>query len=137
MGGQYSTPHKETKHLNGFLETLPSMEGKVCAITGTTTGLGFHAARSILAKQGSLILLNRPSERAESALKRLQADAGDAKRVRQVPCDLQSFTSVRHASEMVTQIVGASGLDVLANNAGTHQSVAAARSPMIVQYIAH
>ena len=119
MGGQYSAPRKESKHLDAYVNDLPSMQGKVCAITGTTTGLGFHAARSVLAKQGDVILLNRPSERADSALKRLQSDAGDAKRVKQVPCDLQSFASVRAAAKAVNELVGSSGLDVLANNAGS------------------
>ena len=67
---------------------------------------------------GALILLNRPSERAENALKRLQKEAGDPERVTQVACDLQSFASVRNAAQEVDRIVGSLGLDVLANNAG-------------------
>ena len=53
MGGQYSSPHKDTKHLHDFVEKLPDMDGKTCAITGTTTGLGFIAARSILRRRGA------------------------------------------------------------------------------------
>lgn len=38
MGATYSVPHKETKFLNEFMDTMPSMEGKIVAITGTTSG---------------------------------------------------------------------------------------------------
>ena len=117
MGGQYSAPKKEAKHLDGFAATLPSMEGKTCAITGTTTGLGFHAARVALQKGATVYCLNRPSERATSALEKLKADASAALRVHQVDCDLQSFDSVRKAAQQLGAACS-SGLDVLCNNAG-------------------
>ena len=53
---------------------LPSMSKKVVAITGTTSGMGFIAARTCAEKGASLVLLNRQSERSASALKKLKEE---------------------------------------------------------------
>lgn len=94
------------------------MAGKSLAITGCTTGTGAVAARTFASKGGTVFVLNRPSERAEAALKSLKSACKDGGTVTQVDCDLQNLASVRKAAESVTSAVGASGLDVLCNNAG-------------------
>ena len=91
------------------------MTGKVAVITGTTSGTGFICAREIAKKGGEVVLLNRSSERAEAALKQLQAAVPGGKFV-QIPCDLQDFARVRQAiSEIKSKY---SVIDVLCNNAG-------------------
>ena len=70
------------------LAKLPSMMGKVIAITGCTTGTGFCLAQ-VAARQGAKVLmLNRPSARAEKALN-LMKETGAS--VAHVDCDLTSF----------------------------------------------
>ena len=53
MGGGYSKP-KEFKslHYPGYFASMPSMAGKVVAITGCTTGTGLVAAKAVAAKGG-------------------------------------------------------------------------------------
>lgn len=101
---------------------FPSLRGKVIAITGTTTGLGFHLARIAIAKEAaSLLLLNRTSERADKAeqdLKKLIKDANKTE-IKKVHCDLMSLDSVRQAAEEVNQVASKhGGLDCLCCNAG-------------------
>jgi NAD(P)-dependent dehydrogenase (short-subunit alcohol dehydrogenase family) len=64
-----------TKWFHAFAAKLPSMRGKTVAITGTTSGLGFVAARTIVRAGGRVLVLNRPSERAATAARVLQGDA--------------------------------------------------------------
>jgi NAD(P)-dependent dehydrogenase (short-subunit alcohol dehydrogenase family) len=106
-----------------FEESTSSLDltGKVVVITGTTTGLGFVAARTCALKgAAALILLNRPSERAAAAHDSIAALAGSGTDVVSVPCDLASFGSVREAMESVRQLplVRSAGIDVLSLNAG-------------------
>lgn len=58
----------ETRLFPSFKEELPKVEGKVFAITGTTSGTGFVAARTAAELGGEVILLNRKSSRAEGSL---------------------------------------------------------------------
>ena len=116
MGSSYSVPDHPTKHLHEWVKSLPSMEGRTVAVTGTTTGMGFIAAREILRKGGNVILLNRPSERAQKALERLQGNTTSGS-CNAIDCDLQNFASVRDAAKAVEN-KASGGLDVLCNNAG-------------------
>ena len=86
------------------------------AITGTTSGTGLVAAGAVARLGARVLLLNRPSPRAEAGLARLQEAHPDATFV-SVDCDLQSFTSVRAAAATVRSMCP-DGLDVLCNNAG-------------------
>jgi len=91
------------------------MTNKVVAITGTTTGTGFVCAREIAKLGATVIMLNRKSERSQSALKQLQESIPDGK-FDAIDCDLQSFDSVRSAVETIRSRYGV--IDVLVNNAG-------------------
>ena len=69
MGVSSSKPHPvETKWFPDFEASLPSLEGKTVAITGTTSGTGYIVARTAIRKNAdNVLLLNRPSERAKKA----------------------------------------------------------------------
>ncbi|MEM7179955.1 MAG: SDR family NAD(P)-dependent oxidoreductase [Spirochaetota bacterium] len=103
-------------HFDAFKSKLPSMEGKVVAITGTTSGTGKVAARMVASLGGKVVLLNRASERSKKALADLQTDFPKAE-FTAIECDLQSFASVKQAAEAVKEAFP-EGIDVLANNAG-------------------
>ncbi len=88
-------------------------EGKTIAITGCTSGTGRVLARTMARLGARVLMLNRPSERAQAALDELTQDGFDAALI---PCDLQSLASVREAAASV--LAYPDGVDVLCNNAG-------------------
>lgn len=116
MGNTSSAEGIKSVYFPEFCKQLPRMDGKVVAVTGCTTGTGFICARTCAEQGATVIMLNRPSQRADDALKKLK-EAVPASTVSLIPCDLQSFASVRSAGEQLRKDV-TSGLDVLCNNAG-------------------
>jgi short-subunit dehydrogenase len=122
-----------------FAAALPRLDGKTVAITGCTSGIGFVVAKTALRLGATLVMLNRPSLRAATALQALrdeidyklpQLDSEETAdiearvaqqmaemRVVQIPCDLLSFSSVRDAYiELRTKFPD--GIDVLCLNGG-------------------
>jgi len=98
-----------------FDKTLPDVSGKVFAITGTTSGTGFVAAKTVAAHGGEVLLLNRPSSRSVASLEKLKAAVPEGKFVA-IDCDLQDFGSVKSACETIKSKYTA--LYCLSNNAG-------------------
>jgi len=103
-------------HFPSFEASLPSMAGKTVVITGTTSGTGRVAARTVAKLGAKVVMLNRPSPRSEAALEELTSTFPDAE-IHSVDCDLQSFASVEAAAEQVGELCP-EGVDVLCNNAG-------------------
>lgn len=115
----YSKPAEiKSRYFPEFEKTLPTLQGKTIAVTGTTSGTGFVIAKTCAKKGANVILLNRPSERATSSAAAITAEAAPGAVITSIDCDLQSFESVRSASRAVTELCKTSGLDVLVNNAG-------------------
>ena len=83
-----------------FNKTLPDVSGRVFVITGTTSGTGYVAARTVAEHGGEAVLMNRASERATKSLAKLQDEVPSGKFV-PIECDLQSFESVRRAAKQV------------------------------------
>lgn len=106
----------QTLHLDKVLsDHTQDMNGKIVAITGTTSGTGFVCAREVAKKGATVVLLNRSSKRAEDALKQLQ-EAVPGANFDWIPCDLQSFASVKAAMQTLSSKYAV--IDVLVNNAG-------------------
>ena len=127
------TPSRNTGPAAGLcvahLLLHPAEQPPIChsyAITGTTSGTGYYAAQAAIERGAHVVLLlNRPSERADESHAKLVAlaaasDADEATLVQKVPCDLQDFTSVRNAAEKMNKLMCNvfGGLDGLVNNAG-------------------
>jgi NAD(P)-dependent dehydrogenase (short-subunit alcohol dehydrogenase family) len=112
---------KENKHFDAACDALPSLAGKVVAITGCTSGTGLVTAQ-VAASKGAehIFLLNRPSERAiqaETSIRQQIATTTNTKTVVEtIACDLQDFDSVRSAAASIRS--KCTKLDVLCNNAG-------------------
>jgi len=85
------------------------------AITGCTSGVGLILAQTCGRLGARVLMLNRPSERADAALQKLRQANVDCVLV---PCDLQSVASVRECGAEVKRLCSESGLDVFVNNAG-------------------
>lgn len=117
MGVSSSKPHPiKTKWFPEYEETVPTLEGKTVAVTGCTSGTGFIVARTALKKNAeNVLLLNRPSPRAEQAEAELRK-LGFKGNIETIPCDLQDFESVKKAAELIKSKYPA--IDVLCNNAG-------------------
>ena len=116
MKNTYTKPNLNTKYFDDLFNSLPSMEGKTVAITGTTSGLGFYAAESVAKLGAKLLLLNRPSERADLSYAKLSDSCSNGD-LHKIDCDLQSFESVKSAFSKVSEMC-TDGIDVLCNNAG-------------------
>ena len=110
------TQSSDSVHYPAFKARLPSMEGKTAVITGTTSGTGRVAARTLAELGAKLLPLNRSSSRSTESLAELREAFPDAE-LHAVECDLQSFASVRAAGERVHELCP-EGVHVLCNNAG-------------------
>jgi NAD(P)-dependent dehydrogenase (short-subunit alcohol dehydrogenase family) len=121
MGVGYSTPKIASQYCGVYFDSLPWMGGKVIVITGTTTGIGFVVARTLVQKGAKVLMLNRPSPRATAALERLKnvaQESGGEGTAEHIDCDLQSFASVRVAADLIKASQVTYGVDILVNNAG-------------------
>ncbi len=116
MSSSYVKPNMKSLYYDKTLSQLPSLKGKTVAITGTTSGTGYVAARAIAHKGGRVVLLNRASNKEKKSFELLTKDFGPENFVR-IECDLQSFASVRSAAKQL-ELLCPEGLDVLCNNAG-------------------
>ena len=112
----YTKPQVQSVHFPAFKASLPSMEGKTVAITGTTSGTGYIAAKVVAELGAKVLLLNRPSTRAEKSYEELRSQFPAAE-LHAVDCDLQDFASVRDAVQRIKGLCP-EGIHVLANNAG-------------------
>jgi NAD(P)-dependent dehydrogenase (short-subunit alcohol dehydrogenase family) len=106
----------QTQHLLDVIKNHGrDMTNKVVAITGTTSGTGFVCARELAKKGATVILLNRKSQRSQSALQQLKEALPQAK-FDAIDCDLQRLESVQEAINTIKNKYEV--LDVLINNAG-------------------
>ena len=116
MSSNYKKPTLRDVYYGDVVNSLPTMIGKTVAITGTTSGTGYIAAKTMAEIGARVIVLNRISEKATNALETLMTALPQAE-IHSVECDLQNFESVRKAAKEVNDLCG-EGLDVLCNNAG-------------------
>ncbi len=103
-------------HFSEFRARLPTMADKTVVITGTTSGTGQVAARTVAELGAKVLLLNRRSSRSEASAAALRAEVPGAE-IHEVECDLTSFASVEAAARRVEELCP-EGVSVLANNAG-------------------
>ena len=91
------------------------MAGRVCAITGASSGLGLETARALAGMGATVVLLCRSTERGEAARAAIAA-ATDNADLHVVACDHANLDSVRAAAAQL--LVRFDALHVLVNNAG-------------------
>ena len=116
-----SKTNTKSVYFKDFEKELPSLSGRIVAITGCTSGTGLVAAKTCVRKNAAVVLLlNRPSERATQAEAEIKTEIIPISKtiVETIPCDLQSFESVQAAADMIKSKYGAQGIDILCCNAG-------------------
>ncbi len=92
-----------------------SLAGKVCAVTGASTGIGYEVALGLARLGGTVVLLCRRPDEGERARQSILAKQPRAD-LSVIPCDLSDLESVRQAARRLSS--GWSRLDVLVHNAG-------------------
>jgi NAD(P)-dependent dehydrogenase (short-subunit alcohol dehydrogenase family) len=91
-------------------------QGKICLITGATSGIGWVTARDLAKMGAEVVLTGRNVKRGSRAIDRIRKEDSTSK-VEFIPMDLSSLEDVREFS--ADFMARFSRLDVLMNNAGT------------------
>ena len=101
--------------LSQKVSTTP-MDGKICVITGTTSGVGYQAAIRMAEAGAKIVTIIRSKDKAEklcSKLRSLSAYEPDY-----YIADFANLSEVRKATEAILEKYP--HIDVLVNNAGVH-----------------
>jgi NAD(P)-dependent dehydrogenase (short-subunit alcohol dehydrogenase family) len=93
---------------------MAAIEGKLCVITGATSGIGLITAERLAAQGARLVLVGRDPARGEAALARIKARAPRAE-VSIHYADLSRLDALR---TLAAGLDALSRIDVLINNAG-------------------
>jgi NAD(P)-dependent dehydrogenase (short-subunit alcohol dehydrogenase family) len=98
--------------------TQARMDGKLCVVTGATSGVGYQAARRLAQGGASLVLVCRNPLKAAQVQAELQHACGN--QVDVLHADLSQLDEVRTAAAMLLEKYPQ--IDVLINNAGLHNT---------------
>lgn len=96
--------------------TTARMDGKVCVVTGATSGVGYNTAKRLAQGGAQIVMVCRNEQKALAVKAELQQQY--AVRVDVVLADFSSLAEVRKAAEVINN--NYPRLDVLINNAGVH-----------------
>ncbi|MDP2312036.1 MAG: SDR family oxidoreductase [Pseudomonadota bacterium] len=96
------------------------MNGKVCIVTGSNTGIGKETARELARRGATVILAVRDVAKGEAARAEIAADTGRTDLV-VIPLDLGNLASIRAFATRIQAEYPR--LDVLVNNAGCWPTV--------------
>lgn len=97
-----------------------SMKGKICLITGTSSGIGEATAIGLAKMDATIVAIMRDSDKSRKALGEIKAKSGkDSSSIIHIPADLSSQRSVRDLARDFDKRFDR--LDVLVNNAGIVQ----------------
>lgn len=98
--------------------TSARMDGKICVLTGATSGVGYHAARHLARGGAHLVLVCRNIEKASSVQDELKRDYKATVDV--IQADFSRLDDVRKAASVILE--NYPRLDILINNAGLHNT---------------
>lgn len=94
---------------------MPSLQSKVCIVTGANSGIGLETARALAQRQATVVMLCRNRKKGEAAQRELQQSTGNT-RIHLFIADLSSQQAIRSFAASFRQQFDQ--LDVLVNNAG-------------------
>lgn len=103
------------QHINWTTENIPNQTGKTAIITGSSSGIGFEAARVLANKGATVVIAVRSPDKGKAAADKIISRNKDAD-VKVMPLDLANLASVKaFAAEFQKNC---RQLDLLINNAG-------------------
>jgi NAD(P)-dependent dehydrogenase (short-subunit alcohol dehydrogenase family) len=94
--------------------TTARLDGKICVITGATSGIGYEAAKRFAKGGAQIVMICRNEKKAGEVQKQLIADYGA--KVDFFIADFQKLAEVRQAARLVQNAYPK--IDILINNAG-------------------
>ena len=103
-------------YILGNIQISPiNMHGKVCLVTGGTSGIGKETARELARLGASVVIVGRNIDRAITAVSEIQKDTGN-NLIEFIIADLSSQASIPNVAHKF--LASYTKLDVLINNAG-------------------
>jgi NAD(P)-dependent dehydrogenase (short-subunit alcohol dehydrogenase family) len=96
-------------------DQITDQNGKMVIVTGSSSGIGYEAARVLANKGAEVIIAVRNKTKGEAAVKRIQAQNKAAK-VKVMILDLADLGAIKNFSDTFQK--SDSALDILINNAG-------------------
>jgi NAD(P)-dependent dehydrogenase (short-subunit alcohol dehydrogenase family) len=94
---------------------VPDQKGKVAIVTGSSSGIGYEAARVLANKKAEVIIAIRNQQKGEKAIEKIKSQNPDAN-VTLMLLDLASLNSIKKFADEFKQKYNR--LDLLINNAG-------------------
>lgn len=91
------------------------MNGKICMVTGATSGIGLATAIELARRGATVIIVSRNPQRCQAAVLHIRQQTGSST-VETIPADLSSQLQIRQLAQAFQSRY--SQLDVLVNNAG-------------------
>ncbi len=92
------------------------MKGKVCIVTGATSGIGYETALALANMGAIVVIVARSPEKAQATIQQLR-NATDNEQLHFFQADMSSQASIRACCTAILQQFPV--IDVLVNNAGT------------------
>ena len=116
-----------------------SMQGKICLITGATSGIGLVTARALAQQGATVVLVGRNPERTTATVSRIRQETGNP-HIECLMADLSAQTQVHQLAEEFQRRFAC--LDVLVNNAGAffskrHVSVDGIEMTLALNHLAY
>ena len=96
-------------------ENIPDQSGKVVIVTGSSSGIGYEAARVLANKNAKVIIAVRNFKKGENAKAKIMSKNSKAD-VRVMKIDLSDLSSIKDFADEINQKF--EKLDLLINNAG-------------------
>ena len=100
---------------NWTTENIPNQNGKVAIVTGSSSGIGFEAARVLAEKRATVVIAVRNLDKGKAAAEKIAAEFENSD-LHILELDLANLASVKEFSETFKNEY--SQLDLLINNAG-------------------
>lgn len=98
--------------------TQARMDGKLCVITGATSGVGYETAKCLANAGANLCIVCRNPQKAENV--KIELEGQFRIKVEIVIADFSNLSDVRGAADQILKQFPK--IDVLINNAGVHQT---------------
>lgn len=95
-----------------------SMAGKLCVITGCTSGVGWEIAKALAAHGATIVMINRSKDKSERACDELRTDF--SARCSYLLADFTDLSQVHRVANTLLQTQDR--IDVLINNVGMHST---------------